>query len=264
MAAGVRYDRSIFAANLRRLMEEHGERQIDIARLLSVSKSTVSAYLSGDQMPRMDKLEALARHYRVSRSALIEDGVPASPAPAPSAAVSPEAAPIVRVYNALNDKGQGELMRYGGYLAGQDEYRAEKPKPIEYIKHYLVPAAAGYASPIEGDDYELIPRGSGVPFGADFCISIQGDSMEPYITDGSLVYVRRDSPLREFEVGVFFVDGDVFCKQWCVDYAGTLHLLSANPRRQDANISIAKGSGRSCICFGKVLLDKRLPRPQYL
>lgn len=262
MANSVRYDRGIFAANLRRLMEQRGERQVDIAKLLSVSKSTVSAYLSGEQTPRMDKIEALSRHYGVPISGLIEDS-PAEP-PAQSGIIPLRSAPIVRVYNSLNDRGQGELMRYGNYLAGQEEYRASQPAPMEYIKHYLVPAAAGYASPIEGDDYELIPRTASVPAGADFCISIQGDSMAPYITDGSLVFVRRDSPLREFDVGVFFVDGDVFCKQWCVDYAGTLHLLSANPGRQDANISIARSSGRSCVCFGKVLLDKRLPRPVYL
>lgn len=262
MANSVRYDRGIFAANLRRLMEQRGERQVDIAKLLSVSKSTVSAYLSGEQTPRMDKIEALSRYYGVPISALIE---PASVGQSSSDSVIPaRAAPIVHIYDSLNEQGQGELVRYGNYLSGQEEYRAEKPAPVEYIKHYLVPAAAGYASPIEGDDYELIPRSAAVPSGADFCISIQGDSMAPYIPDGSLVYVRRDSPLREFDVGVFFVDGDVFCKQWCVDYAGTLHLLSANPRRQDANISIARSSGRSCVCFGKVLLDKHLPRPSYL
>ena len=87
--------------------------------------------------------------------------------------------------------------------------------------------------------------------------------MLPYIKDGDLVYVRRDVPLEEFDVGIFYVDGDVYCKQWCVDYSGTLRLLSANPQRQSANISIPKDSGRSCVCFGKVLLPKRLPRPTY-
>ena len=168
------------------------------------------------------------------------------------------------MYNALNDAGQTEFLRYGRYLSEQPEYKAEEPRgEITYIKHYLVPAAAGYASPIQGEDYELLPRGPETPPLADFCITVRGDSMEPYIPDGSLVYVRRDAPLREFEAGVFFVDGDVYCKQWCVDYAGTLHLLSANPARQDANLRIPRDSGRSCVCFGKVLLSRALPRPSY-
>lgn len=277
----ITYNKDIFAANLLRLMKENREKQIDIARLLGVSKSTVSAYCSGSQMPRMDKIEQLARHFGVPRSALIEENPSVSLAAASSPSrgakssvslpVSPRGAegsypdsPILPVYNALNDAGQTELLRYGRYLSAQPEYKAEKPRgEILTIKHYIVPAAAGYASPIEGEDYELIPRGPEAPPRADFCISISGDSMEPYIHDGELVYVQRDAPLREFDAGVFFVDGDVFCKQWCVDYAGTLHLLSANPRRRDANIVIPRDSGRSCVCFGKVLLGRSLPQPVY-
>lgn len=137
------------------------------------------------------------------------------------------------------------------------------PQPV-YIKHYLVPAAAGYASPIEGEDYEEIPLPPGAPANADYCITVSGDSMAPYIKDGELVYVKQGAPLREFEPGIFFVDGDVFCKQWCPGYAGETYLLSANPKREDANITIWKDSGRNCVYFGKVLLDKKLPRPSYI
>ena len=56
---------------------------------------------------------------------------------------------------------------------------------------------------------------------------IQGDSMEPYIHDGSVVYVNHD-PLRAGDVGIFCVDGDMLCKQyyrdplgWCICSAST-------------------------------------------
>lgn len=263
MAKEIFYDRYIFAASLKRLMYRNNERQIDIANLLSVSRATVSAYCSGSQMPRMDKIERLAHHFGVSRAELIEGvAMPEKPILA-SPARSPEPVPQLDIlYEALNDAGKDELLRYGQYLGSLDEYRAEK-SGIEYIKHFLIPAAAGYASPIEGDDYELIRRTDDMPAGADFCISIDGDSMEPYILDGDTVFVRRGVELSEFEVGIFFIDGDVFCKQWSMDSSGTLHLLSANPLRQDANISIPKSSNRGCVCFGKVLLPKRLPKPIY-
>ena len=259
MSEPITYDRKIFAENLLRLMKEQNERQVDLAELLGVSKSTVSAYCSGAQMPRMDKIEQLSRHFGVSRAALLGGDEPAPAAPA-----AEEAAPIVAVYRALNEAGQGELLRYGHFLTRQPDYRAEGPAPeVLSIKHYLVPAAAGYASPIEGEDYEMLPRPQDAPARADFCLTVRGDSMEPFIADGSLIYVRRDAPLEEFDVGVFFVDGDVFCKQWCVDYAGTLHLLSANPLRQDANLTVPRDAGRVCVCFGKVLLPRKLPRPGY-
>lgn len=250
----VGFDKQIFAANLLRLMRASGEKQVDVARLLGVTKSSVSAYCSGEQMPRMDKLEQLAQHYGVPRAALIADGAPAPAAPQPT--------PIEAVYEALNDAGQTELLRYGRYLGTQESYRAARPRLVT-IRHYLVPAAAGYASPTAGEDYEDIPLPADAPPKADFCLTIRGDSMEPFIRDGELVYVRRGEPLREFDAGVFFVDGDVLCKQWCVDYAGTLHLLSANPKREDANRSFPRSSGQTVVCFGKVLLPHPLPKPVY-
>ena len=262
----ISYDRYIFAANLKRLMQASGEKQTDIARVLGVSRATVSAYCSGSQMPRMDKLEQLSRHFGVSRAELIETVcVPRASVAAVSPPVQAEPQnPAEIIYDSLNDLGQSEFIRYGRYLRSQPEYRAEKPRgEIATIKHFLVPAAAGYASPFEGEDYELIERSPDAPIGADFCISISGDSMEPYIRDGELVYVRRGAEMSEFDVGIFYVDGDVFCKQWCTDYAGALHLLSANAARQDANITIPRSANRSCVCFGKVLLPVRLPRPLY-
>lgn len=266
MKAEISYDRYIFAANLKRLMQQSSEKQADIARMLGVSKATVSAYCSGSQMPRMDKIEQLSLHFGVSRSELIEPVCVSSSGKKGTGPTSYERSdnPVSLIYNSLNDAGQSEFIRYGRYLSAQPEYRAAEPRGrAEYIKHFLVPAAAGYASPIEGEDYELMVRNPDTPAGADFCISISGDSMEPYIRDGELVYVRRGAELSEFDVGIFFVDGDVFCKQWCTDYSGTLHLLSANAARQDANITIPRTANRNCVCFGKVLLPTRLPKPLY-
>ena len=122
----ITYDKDIFAANLLRLIKENHEKQIDIARLLGVSKSSVSSYCSGSQMPRMDKIEQLARHFGVPRSALIDDNsAPAAPDRTPFVH-SADSAPLLSVYNALNDAGQTELLRYGRYLSDQPEYRAEE------------------------------------------------------------------------------------------------------------------------------------------
>lgn len=72
MTSNIFYDKMIFAENLRSLMQKHGEKQTDIAKLLGVSKSTVSEYCKGQQMPRMDKIEMLSVHYGVLKSELLE------------------------------------------------------------------------------------------------------------------------------------------------------------------------------------------------
>lgn len=129
------------------------------------------------------------------------------------------------------------------------------------IPLFLSPAAAGYASPTLGEDYEdyEVPADSR----ADFAAKIQGDSMEPYIEDGSIVLVTRSLDLRPGDVGLFCVDNDMFCKQYCEDSQGNIYLFSLNRERSDADIEIASTSGRSVFCYGKVLLDRRPPLPYY-
>ena len=64
---------------------------------------------------------------------------------------------------------------------------------------------------------------------------IQGDSMEPYILDGSIAYVNRD-PLSNGDVGIFCVDGAMLCKQYVRDRLGIVYLFSLNRERADADV----------------------------
>lgn len=70
------YDKTIFARNLNYYLAKNGESQIDIVRFLGVSKSTVSAYCSGSQVPRIDKIELLAQHFGIQKSDLIDEKQP--------------------------------------------------------------------------------------------------------------------------------------------------------------------------------------------
>lgn len=232
--------------------------QKELAAKIGVAQNTISMYESGRREPDFETLEAFADFFNVSMSMLLgEDETIKAPAQ--------HLTDLQKKYNALDDHGRElvDLVLGAEYKRCMNIEKQAEIVPIQMIRHYLVPAAAGYASPIEGEDYEDIPLPDGAPAGADFCITVRGDSMEPYIPDGSLAYVKRGASLQEFDVGIFYVDGDALIKQWCVDYGGTLHLLSANPKREDANRQIPKGSTSTVVCFGKVLLDHRLPAPIY-
>ena len=82
--------------------------------------------------------------------------------------------------------------------------------------------------------------------------------MEPYICHGSVAYVNRD-PLASGDVGIFCVDGDMFCKQYVRDKLGIVYLLSLNRRRADADVVLPRSSGRSLVCLGRVLLPSKPP-----
>ena len=143
----------------------------------------------------------------------------------------------------------------------QQELQAAAPEPApRVIPLYCSPAAAGYAAPVFGEDYEPLPVTGEVPTGAELAVRIQGDSMEPYIHDGSVVYVNHD-PLRAGDVGIFCVDGDMLCKQYYRDPLGVVYLFSLNRRRADADVILPPSSGRSLTCFGRVMLHG-LPIPE--
>ena len=113
------------------------------------------------------------------------------------------------------------------------------------------------------EEYSFLPRTQKTPGGADFCLRLDNDCMEPWLKQGELVYVDRDAAPEELQVGVFWVRGRVLCRQWCEDSTGTLHLLCANPRREAENLSLSRREKAACLCLGRVVLKKRLPMPVY-
>lgn len=181
--------------------------------------------------------------------------------------VSDEAAEFGKRYEALDKHGKVVVK----VVMAEEEKRMEEEKKRSRSKKsdgkaaqgeditprviplYLNPPAAGYASPAFGEDFEYIEVGGDVPAYADFAVKIDGDSMEPYIPDGSVVYVNRD-PLANGDVGIFFYDGDMLCKQYYRDEWGNVHLLSLNRAREDADRFIPEDSELVLICQGRVIL----------
>ena len=143
----------------------------------------------------------------------------------------------------------------------QEQWRQDAPADnIRTIPLYASPAAAGFAAPVFLEDYELIPVTGDVPMGAELAVRIQGDSMAPWIDDGSVVYVNHD-PLQNGDVGIFCVDGDMLCKQYYRDALGMVYLFSLNRKRADMDVVFHQGSGRSLTCFGRVMMHG-LPLPE--
>lgn len=134
----------------------------------------------------------------------------------------------------------------------------EEPKVIPF---YRVPAAAGYASPIFGSDFDYYTLKPEDPQGAVFAIRVQGDSMEPDFPDGSIAFCNKD-PLADGDIGVFCLDGDSFIKQYHHDtILGMTYLFSLNRDRADADKLITRTGGQTLTCFGRVMTRRRYPVP---
>lgn len=62
--------RNTFKNNLSRLLEEKNATQKELADAIGVSPATVSTWIRGTKLPRMDKADAICRFFSVPRESL--------------------------------------------------------------------------------------------------------------------------------------------------------------------------------------------------
>ncbi len=61
-----------FSKNLRDVIYESGKTQTEVAKDLGINKSTMSTWVNGTRVPRMDKIDRLCAYFGCMRSRLME------------------------------------------------------------------------------------------------------------------------------------------------------------------------------------------------
>lgn len=228
----------------------------ELAARSGVPKGTINKIISGaTRAPTLENIRAIA--YALDKTLDDFDDSPRS-----RSAVLPEPAlDLARRYSLLDEAGQGAVRAILDYESGR--MHAQPPAPAEKPPAKIIPLfgnsfAAGVPEPDFGNQWEDYE----VPYDtkADFAIRINGDSMEPYLHDGSVALGRRGQPSIG-EVGAFLLDGEFLCKQYCQDHLGNIYLFSLNRQRRDTDVTIWHDVERSLFCFGRILLDKPVPLP---
>ncbi len=245
-----------FGERMQACREALGLSRQELALLLGVSPSAVSNYEKNISFPKEEVLLRLFDALGTDPNTLFQDSFRQG-----GQVLSRSERQLLEAYRGLSPKGRETVRSVVDTLcAYRDEVEAgrEEQEP-RLIPLYRSPAAAGYAAPVFGEDLDYLEVTGEVPAAAQFAVRIQGDSMAPYIADGSVVYVNHD-PLKAGDVGIFCVDGEMFCKQYYKDPAGIVYLFSLNRGRADADLVFSQASGRSLACFGRVMIHG-LPLP---
>lgn len=247
--------------------------QKELGKYLGVSEVSVRCWENGTKSPSMNAIIALASLFHVTTDYLLGVSVDEN---RDNHLLSQQETVLLSNYRILDKHGKKavdtlcvlEKARVESEMAKLKTptnivHTPMKKSPNRYIPRYTTPSAAGYSAPLDGDDFEMILADESVPDDADFAVGIQGNSMYPYIHDGDTVYVKRDCELKIGDVGIFCVDGAMYCKQYYVDEERNLTLVSANPRLRHTNVYVDADSGASVRCYGKVLLGQRIALPDY-
>ena len=67
------WSKEVFAANLKRYMDQWGKSQKELAEIAGVSAPTMHDWLKAKKYPRIDKIEILANYFGILKSDLIEE-----------------------------------------------------------------------------------------------------------------------------------------------------------------------------------------------
>ena len=239
-----------FGERMRFRREELGISRSHLALRLGVSPSATGNYETGISFPKEEVMLRLFDCLQTDPNFLFQDSFSAG-----EQVLSQSERTLLKQYRGLSPTGRETVRSVVEALcAYRDEVEQSRQRQEpRVIPLYRSPAAAGYAAPVFGEDFDYVEVTDEIPAAAEFAVRIQGDSMTPYIADGSLVYVNRD-PMKNGDVGIFCVDGDMLCKQYYKDPFGNVYLFSLNRARADADVLMTPASGRSLVCFGRVIL----------
>ena len=256
-----------FAERLRFVMDEMNISGSDLAKVTGINKSNITHYLKGDYEPKRDVIHRMASVLRVTDDWLMGYDAPmfandprvSEIVAMPQARAEREIDPI---WDSLNEDGQKQLCNYGRFLGSQEEYRAkEAPKRPVVITRIIPLLGQSFAAGSPETPGDLFMEDySTTDTRAEFAIHVNGNSMEPYLPDGSVALGVKRMPV-DGEVGAFWLDGGFLVKQVCQDSQGNIYLFSLNREREDADETVWHDSGRDLRVVGTILMEERIPLP---
>lgn len=246
-------------ARLIQVRTAHGYSRKQLAEELGRPYSTVTKYEKDERVPGHDYLVEVAQKFGVSTDYLL--GLKDTPDDGGGHTLSAQAEDVALRYARLDRAGQGAvdaILRYEEARMEAETARCAPPAPSKIIPLFGGRFAAGPAEPDFDNAWE--PYEVPAVSQAEFAIHIHGDSMEPYLPDGSVALGKHGWP-RDGEVGAFLLDGEYLCKQVCRDSEGNVYLFSLNRARSSADVTVWASAGRNLQCFGTILMKQRVPLP---
>ncbi|KAA9176965.1 LexA family transcriptional regulator [Enterococcus durans] len=197
------------------LRKKFGLTQEDLANKLGFSKQTISNWETGLKTPRMGAIQKIADLFNVSKSFIIE-GIEELPSTS-----------IEKIYNQLTPPRQQKVYDFAKHELEEQQdpgqnnkihslqrYRELKEQKEEFVDIDWYGCASAGTGEFIFDTKEVIslPKKQ-IPIEADFCLTVNGDSMEPVIYDQDYIFVSKQDTLFNGNVGVVIVDGEAFIKK---------------------------------------------------
>lgn len=226
------------------LREKNNMSQTDLANKLGLTRQSVSRYENGERKTNQDLLFELADIFNISIDDLFPDR-------------NKKPAKITTIYNQLTPPRQQNVLKYAEKQLEEQE-RRDNSNNVSSIEEYKIKynnstenekipftrigtTGAGIGEELYDDiieetvyfdrsevDQQLLET-------ADFCIYVNGDSMEPAIKRDTYAFVRKTNEIRDGLVSLVIYDGTVLIKKIeLIDDA--INLVSLNPKYETIKV----------------------------
>lgn len=211
------------------LCNQRGWSLSEFARKLNLPKSSISRYFNKSRQLPINKINIFADTLGVSSEYLL--GIKISNND------------LLDIYNKLDSKRQNkvydfateQLNEQNNKITNINDYIEEETNWYE-VKFYGS-ISAGTGLYLDDEQVETIIFGADmVPSGTDFCLKVNGDSMEPMFNNGDYVFIKRETDFRNGTIGAVIVNGEAYLKKIYIR-DNSIRLVSLNKKYKDITVS---------------------------
>ena len=211
------------------LCNQKGWSLSEFARKLDLPKSSISRYFNKSRQLPINKINIFADTLGVSSEYLL--GIKISNND------------LLDIYNKLDSNRQTkvydfateQLNEQNNKITNINDYIEEETNWYE-VKFYGS-ISAGTGLYLDDEQVETIIFGADmVPSGTDFCLKVNGDSMEPMFNNGDYVFIKRETDFRNGTIGAVIVNGEAYLKKIYIR-DNSIRLVSLNKKYKDITVS---------------------------
>ena len=220
---------NILGQTIREIRKRKGLTQKQLSELTGLKQNTISNHENGNRSIDEVDIHVYSNALGVSPKELFDSYKESSDN-------------LTEIYNQLNSERQTkvydfatEQLKEQNKVVNINDYIEEESEWYE-VKFYGS-VSAGTGLYLDDEQVETISFGADmIPTGTDFCLKVNGDSMDPMFHDGDYVFIKRETDFRNGSIGVVIVNGDAYLKKLYVNEE-SITLVSLNKKYKDIIVS---------------------------
>lgn len=220
---------NILGQTIREIRKRRGLTQKQLSELTGLKQNTISNHENGNRSIDEIDIHVYSNALGVSPKELFDSYKESSDN-------------LTEIYNQLNSDRQTkvydfatEQLKEQNNVVNINDYIEEETNWYE-VKFYGS-ISAGTGLYLDDEQVETIHFGVDmVPSGTDFCLKVNGDSMEPMFHDGDYVFIKRETDFRNGTIGAVIVNGEAYLEKIYIT-DNSIKLVSLNKKYKDITVT---------------------------